>query len=186
MLANRAGAYGNGKKDYARAIEDLSEAIRLDPQPRYLGYRSGYYELIGKPELSLPDLDRLIRLEPTNFVAFQSRCWVNALLGRLDQALADCNKSIELASNVANTLDSRGLVYLKMKQYDKAIADFNAALKAAGYVEDGAVGPSLAGSLYGRGIARLRSGDALGGATDMAAAKAAKPDVIEDYTRYGI
>jgi hypothetical protein len=37
--------------------------------------------------------------------------------------------------------------------------------------------------LYGRGLAKLKKGDAAGGNADIAAAKAIKPDIAEDWTR---
>jgi tetratricopeptide (TPR) repeat protein len=64
---------------------------------------------------------------------------------------------------VANALEARALVYLKLGQLDKAIADYDAALKT---------NPELAGPLYGRGMAKLRTGDVAGGDADTASAKA--------------
>jgi hypothetical protein len=39
--------------------------------------------------------------------------------------------------------------------------------------------------LYGRGIAKLKSGDTDGGNADMAAATAIQPDIANAYARYG-
>ena len=74
-------------------------------------------------------------------------------------------------------LDTRGFVYLKLGQSENAIKDYDAALK---------LDPKLAGSLYGRGIAKARKGDRNGGSTDMEAAKAIKADIAEEFTRYGV
>ena len=52
-------------------------------------------------------------------------------------------------------LDTRGFVYLKLDQIDNAIKDYDAALK---------LDAKLAGSLYGRGLAKLRKGDRNGAA----------------------
>ena len=46
--------------------------------------------------------------------------------------------------------------------------------------------PRDPGSLYGRGLARLRFGDADGGRADLAAAKALDPDVTAEFARYGL
>jgi tetratricopeptide (TPR) repeat protein len=51
-------------------------------------------------------------------------------------------------------LDTRGFVYLKLGQTENAIKDYDAALK---------LNPKLAGSLYGRGLAKTRKGDRNGG-----------------------
>ena len=153
--------------------------------------RISVYAAVALGALSLaacskPTQDQ-VSADAKDAAAWNLKCWYRALMGReLDAALADCNKSIELAPSAGYAYDSRGLVYLKLKQYDKAIADYNAALKAAGYVDGGPVGAPLANNLYGRGISRLRNGDPLGGAGDMAAAKAVKPEVADDYKEYGI
>ena len=57
------------------------------------------------------------------------------------------------------------------------IADYDAALN---------LNPQLASSRYGRGIAKRQKGDLVGASVDIAAARAIKADVAEDYARYGI
>jgi tetratricopeptide (TPR) repeat protein len=74
-------------------------------------------------------------------------------------------------------MDSRGFTYLKLGQFDKAIGDFDAAL---------ALAPRQAGSLYGRGVAKFRTGDREGGRADIAAAAAIQADIAEEYGRYGV
>ena len=46
--------------------------------------------------------------------------------------------------------------------------------------------PKDADSLYGRGLAKLKSGDKAGGEADIAAAKAIKPDIADVYAGYGV
>ena len=46
--------------------------------------------------------------------------------------------------------------------------------------------PKDANSLYGRGMAKLKSGDRAGGDADIAAAKAINPDIAEVYVGYGV
>ena len=41
--------------------------------------------------------------------------------------------------------------------------------------------PALVSSLYGRGLAKIKSGDAAGGEADIARAKKLKPDVAQDF-----
>ncbi len=61
-------------------------------------------------------------------------------------------------------------------ELDRAVADDNAALK---------INPKLAGSLYGRGIIKQKKGGAVGADADMAAARALRPNVAEDWVKYG-
>jgi tetratricopeptide (TPR) repeat protein len=74
-------------------------------------------------------------------------------------------------------IDSRAFTYLKLGQLDDAIVDYDAALR---------LNPKLAVSLYGRGLAKLKKGDASGGNADIAAAKAIRGDIADEFARYGV
>ena len=80
-------------------------------------------------------------------------------------------------TNAANILNSRGLVQLKRGAYQQAIADYSAAI---------AQNASDADSLYGRGVARLRTGNTAGGNEDIVAAKAIAPSIAEEFKEYGV
>ena len=97
--------------------------------------------------------------------------------GQAQQALADCDQALKIKADVPDVLDTRGFVNLKLNQFDNAIKDYDAALKGD---------PRLAGSLYGRGIAKLRKGDKNGGAADINAAKSVKADIADEFARYGL
>jgi tetratricopeptide (TPR) repeat protein len=50
-------------------------------------------------------------------------------------------------------LDSKGFVHLRLGEYQTAIENYDAALRSS---------PRMASALYGRGVARLRAGEAAG------------------------
>ena len=106
-----------------------------------------------------------------------SRCYELAKIDRLELALADCNKSLNLRPNDPNTLDSRGFTYLKLKQPERAINDYDARLQ---------LDLKNANSLYGRGLAHLMLGNNDQGNQDIAAAKAIKPNIADEFARYGV
>jgi hypothetical protein len=58
-----------------------------------------------------------------------------------------------------------------------AIADYDAALR---------IDPKHAASLFGRGIAKLRSGNVDAGNTDINAAKAIQSTIATEFAGYGI
>jgi tetratricopeptide (TPR) repeat protein len=103
------------------------------------------------------------------------RCWTRAIVGELHAALDDCNKALTLSPQLVDALDSRGFVYLKLGEYDRAIAEYDEVLKIA---------PTYAGSLFGRGLAKLKKG--LSGDSDIAAAKAINPNIGDDFASYGV
>lgn len=136
------------------------------------------YRAKGDYDRAIADYGQAIRLEPNYADTFNNRCWTRALAGRdLTQALDDCNESLRLSPDRPHVLNSRGLVQLKLGAFDRAIADYGAALRHD---------PKDADSLYGRGIAKLRSGDKTGGEADIAAAKAITVSIAEIYADYGI
>ncbi len=134
-----------------------------------------YYK--GDLVRAIADYDEAIKLDPGFARAFNNRCWARAVVGRVQEAVADCDESLRLAPDVANTLENRGFAYLKMGQYERAIADYDAGLR---------LNPdNRADYLYGRGLAKLKKGDA-SGAADVAAAKALHDKIDEEFASYGV
>src|SRR5262249_52386876 len=157
---NRCFAYHN-INDYERAIRDCSRAIELNPNYALaLDNRGRAYREKGDYVRAIEDYDALIRLQPKSSTAWNNRCWSRALEGHhLELALSDCNESLRLWPNNAHALDSRALTYLKLRKFDDAITDYSAALELQ---------PKKPTSLYGRGIAKSRKGDAGGSQADIA------------------
>ena len=139
--------------------------------------RGGAFYYKGDLPRAIADYDEAIRLDPSFARAFNNRCWARAVVGRVQEAVADCDESLRLAPNIAKTLENRGFAYLKMGQYDRAIADYEAGLR---------LNPAnKADYLYGRGLAKLKKGDASGSA-DVAAAKALHEKIAEEFASYGV
>lgn len=68
-------------------------------------------------------------------------------------------------------------IHLKLGQFDSAINDYSSALR---------IEPALATALYGRGLARIKKGDATGGNADLAAAAKLEQKIAENFSHYGI
>jgi tetratricopeptide (TPR) repeat protein len=118
-----------------------------------------------------------IRIDPTA-AAYNARCWSLTLAGRdLARALADCTESLRLHPGYDDALNSRGLVWLKLGVFDRAIDDYGAVVSR---------NPRDAESLYGRGFAKLKRGDAAGGNADLAMARAIRANIVEIYIAYGV
>jgi hypothetical protein len=64
-----------------------------------------------------------------------------------------------------------------MGQWNLAIDDYSSALR---------LDPNLASSLYGRGLAALKKGDRTIGNADIAAAKAIKAKIADEFAHYGL
>lgn len=133
----------------------------------------------GDFEPARQDFDEVLRRDPRHAAALDDRCWVLAMLDEMHAALADCDAALRVVPNYADALDSRGLVNLKLGFYRKAINDYTAALAQL-------PGEKRATALYGRGVAKRRSGNVAGAKIDMDAAKAIRPTIAEDFASYGI
>ncbi len=87
-------------------------------------------------------------------------------------AIADYSAALKLDTKNSFAFARRGIAEEAQKNYVHAIADYGAAV---------VLNPKDAGSLYFRGMAKLRGGDKAGGDAGIAAAKAIKPDIAEQY-----
>lgn len=134
------------------------------------------YDIKGQYDRAIQDYDQVIKLTPNDAGVFGSRCLARATVNQLQPALADCNESLRLRPNDAGTLGSRGFTYLKLGLFDASIVDYDASLG----IEQNAY------TLFGRGIARRKKGDLAGGDADIAAAKAIKIDIAEDFAKLGL
>jgi hypothetical protein len=101
----------------------------------------------------------------------------NKLFGNLLAFVYHCFDRIVIHGYLSALSRPRGFTYLKLGWFEQAIANYNAALARS---------PRDPGSLYGRGLERLRFGDPDGGRNDLAAAKAPDPDVTAEFARYGL
>jgi len=159
-------------------VKSLTAKLVDNPDDAGALYRRGQvYASKGAYQLALKDFDASLRINPKDVEAFNNRCWTRSVIGDLKSALKDCNEALRLRPNFVDALDSRGLVNLKSGQTKNAIADFDAALR---------INPRLTSSLYGRGIAKKRNGAASEGDLDIANAKAMDPNIVKEFSDYGV
>ena len=98
---NRGRAYA-GKREYDRAIQDLDQAIRLDPNLA-LAFNSRGYDYNGKGEYdrAMQDFDQAIRLDPNLALAFLNRANAYGRKREFDRAIQDLDQAIRLDPNNA-------------------------------------------------------------------------------------
>jgi len=170
---------GNASRDQQiSACTAVIQSGKDSPKQQSITYRTrgSAYFYKSDYERAIQDYTQAVKLDPQNAEAFDNRCWTNATTNKLQDALKDCNESLRLRPNFASTTDTLGFVYLKLGQFDRAIATYSAALQ---------IDPKSVYSLYGRGMAKLKTGDTAGGEADIAASKAIK-DVSAEMAGYGV
>jgi tetratricopeptide (TPR) repeat protein len=173
---NNRGAVFLKQGDYEHAIENFDAALGIDANyASAFANRAEAHLRKGDYALAARDYDSAVRLRPSAKEIWNGRCRLRAITGELDAALADCGESLRLAPN-ADAFNSRAFIRLKRRQWDLAIADYSSALK---------LDPKQAASYYGRGQAKLRAGDRAGGRADIEAARALKPRIADEFSRYG-
>jgi tetratricopeptide (TPR) repeat protein len=169
------------KGDWDAAIADYDTTIqsweRVDPNV-YVGLGNAYF-MKGDLDRAVDTYNRAIERFGKRFPdAYRARCLARAFSGQTTLVLGDCNAALKLKPDDPDLLDARAAgSYMRSyiggagRQhpglYPKALADYDAALK---------IDPKRASSLYGRGMTKLKLGDATGNA-DIDAAKAINPDI---------
>jgi tetratricopeptide (TPR) repeat protein len=79
-----------GAQNYWQAIDDLNEAISIDPNNSdAYAFRASAYRYVDAPELALEDAERAVKLEPTNPNALLERGNQYRLQNRNAEARAD-------------------------------------------------------------------------------------------------
>ena len=171
-----------GSRDFAAAAADLDTIDGLIPKEEVIRIQMGnLYTRIGALDKAVGQLDRWIDARGDSGRTLQPltlRCRARGLWDKdLDKALKDCNAALRLNPDGPEVLDARGIVHIRMHDYDHAIADFDAVLKAR---------PRNAGSLYLRGLARVKKGLTAAGEEDIAAARKLFPGIADETKRYGL
>ncbi|HEY4115909.1 MAG TPA: tetratricopeptide repeat protein [Rhizomicrobium sp.] len=173
------GLYYQFDHQYDRAIADYTTALGFEHNYEdALAARADAYEQSGDHPHAEADYTQADALRADNAQQLNSRCWARAIRGfPLDKALADCTASLTLKSDDPNVFDSRCLVNYRLGNYAAAISDCSENLKRY---------PSAAGSLYVRGLAKIKSGDTGGGNADLKAASDADWRIEKLYAFWGV
>ena len=163
VLVSRAAIYSTfGKFDLA--IKDLDAALAINKNNAHAFFNRGYVRFAqGEYQKAIADYTSAIDLDPTFGNAYNNRCLTLTVIGQdLVRALADCDEGLKLAPLNLDVRDTRGFIYLKLGDPALAMNEYNAALERD---------PNRAIALYGRGLAKIRTGDIKGGEGDQAAAR---------------
>ncbi|GAA6615318.1 tetratricopeptide repeat protein [Scytonema sp. NUACC26] len=130
--------------EYSKALEDLTEAVRLAPQEaKYLVYRGRVHSLLNHYEEALKDFDFAIELNPNDPWALANRGSRYRQLDRYEEALKDLDRAIELNPDYLWALANRGSTYRQLERYEEALKDLNRAIE---------LNPDYSWALSNRGV----------------------------------
>jgi tetratricopeptide (TPR) repeat protein len=132
-LSTIYAARGTGwaaKNDFARAIVDFDESLRLNPKNSIaLINRGAAWLLRGETDKAIADLDVAVSLDPNNPAIFSSRGALWRQLREFNKSIADLNEAIRLEPKQSQAYNNRALTWKDAGDYDRAIADLNDAIR---------------------------------------------------------
>jgi tetratricopeptide (TPR) repeat protein len=146
---DKAVALWDGKKqkfpDSKKAIEYLSQAIRLDPNDALAYINRGIaYRNLKQYQQAINDYDQATRLDPSDADAYYNRGITYSHLKQYQHAIKDYDQAIQFDPGNAKAYNNRGVAYKDLKQYQQAINDYDQAIR---------LDPGEASAYYNRGIA---------------------------------
>lgn len=137
-------------EDYAGAVADYTEALRINPQFIWSLRNRGYllYRYLNQPQQALEDINRAIEISPGDAWSYVDRGSVREGLGEERLALEDYTKALALSPGNPNILYRLGVAQMYLGDAAQAEEYFLAASKADPEAEN----PLY---LYRQGMARL-------------------------------
>lgn len=128
--ANDRGEDLRKKKDYDAAINEFTEAIRIDPAFSWpFNNRGLAYAAKGNFDNALKDYAEALRLDPNYTFPYNNRGLVWAAKGELDNALKDYSEAIRLDPKYLFPYFNRGIIRERKSDYQKAIEDYAEAIQ---------------------------------------------------------
>ena len=120
------------RDEFAKAIADLNEAVRLNPKDaESYAIRGAILAKGGKSDDALRDLDEAIRLAPTDVLPRRLRGTVWEQQENYDKALADFDEAIRLRPSDDTSYAARGALLANKGKLDDALRDLDEAIRLA-------------------------------------------------------
>jgi lipoprotein NlpI len=155
------------KGDFAKAEEDFSRGMELEPESPVHFYNRGVVRYgRGLYALAIEDFSHAIELDNTDPESFNNRGSARLASGELDEAIRDYNRAIEIRDGYARALANRGVAFFYKGDFTAANADFSGALR---------LDPSDGMAFHNRGIVRYLAGDRKGSLADFNSSIAIDP-----------
>jgi len=130
--------------DYARAVADYDQAIKLAPNFVYAFYWRGVaYHYLNDYEKAMSDFSSAISLEPTNAYAYGERGHIYCHQKAWAKALKDAQQALLLNPKYSKAYTTQGWAHSELGQFPQAIDDYNKAVDLA---------PKDSTIYYGRGM----------------------------------
>jgi tetratricopeptide (TPR) repeat protein len=128
-LAHRGRAW-HDRREYEKALADLNEAIKLEPDhASWYAARGMVYDRLGEFDRAIGDYDLALRRDPKDAQTYNNRGLAFRGKKNNDQAISDFNQAIRLDPNLADAYFNRGNANKARKEYSQAISDYTEAIR---------------------------------------------------------
>lgn len=154
----RADIAINSQKDYAAALSDMDQAIKL--QPRYAGFfinRAFLRYMTDDFQGAFADYDYALQLEPHNTIALFNRGLLRAEVHDTNRAIDDFTSVLSLDEKDYKTLYNRAILLAEIGSFNEALADLGKVIDAF---------PDFAAAYFLRYDIKRRKGDMLSAQKD--------------------
>lgn len=166
-------ARGLSQQSNTAAIEDYTQAIRLDPQ-----FSDAYFRRAitrqdqGDKQGAIADYDETIRLNPNKAIAYYNRGVAFYNLGKYQEAITNFSQYINFAPNDISAYYVRGASFRQLRDGHGTLANFDQIVR---------LDPTNPKSYYNRGLARTMLSDREGTVADFTEAIRLDPRFTDAY-----
>ncbi|MBG1264778.1 RNA polymerase sigma factor RpoD [Nostoc sp. BAE] len=165
-------------RDFLGAIENFTQALKLNPNNAKLHYQRGLAKTKGEFQKgAIEDFTQAINLNPQYIDAYYQRGHVHYSLGDNLKAIEDYSEILFLNPNEALAYFYRGFVRSNLGEMQEAIGNYSQALK---------IKPDLAEAYFHRGVAFYRLKDLHRAIEDYNYTLRIYPNFGEAYSRRGL
>ena len=166
------------RRNYGKAVEHYTEALRLNPQlvGAYIN-RGNVYNSKAEHDLAIVDYNKAIQLKPHDAMAYNNRGMAYGDKGDFESAIEDFTKAIDWNPNYAGGYYNRGVIYDKKDNFARAIEDYTKTIE---------LNPDYTEVYYNRGNAYREQGDFDCAIADYIKTIKLKPDYADAYINRGV
>ncbi len=126
----RCEIYANHLKDYNKALEDIDEVIKLEPNNvNYYINRSYLRYQVNNIRGTMEDLDYAIAIEPNNVTAHYNRALLRSEVGDYNKAVEDYDFVLEQDPENYPAFYNRTMILINIGHYQQGISGLNAMLE---------------------------------------------------------
>ena len=161
------------RRNYEKAVEHYTEALRLNPQlAGVYNNRGNVYNSMGEHDCAIRDFTKAIQLKPDLVEACYNLEGAYFNKGDFDRAVSEYTKAINLKPDYREAYYNRGVAYHNKGEVDLAIGEYTKAIN---------LNPNYANAYNNRGVAYYGKGDYKKAIVDFNRAIDLRPDDAKIY-----